>query len=321
MSTAGRRGEASTDDVRTETDPLVRSTLGAQQLLTAPIIVAVDGSRASSAALRVTAALAERDGAPIEAVLLEGMGPSGDMTLSAEALRNEPIPDSTRLGRVRRQLCAILERSNWKLHVDVGSFGTTISNLARTSGASLIVVGLGRRHRASYSLGGGAAGRVVQSSPVPVLAVAATARGLPRTAIVATDFSPTSIAAARAARELLAAPGTLYLVHVQPPAAEDSIASAENESWNAVYDEGGALQLERLASELALGDIKVVPKLAKGPLVETLVQTVSDLGAGLIACGSDNLNAFERLLVGYPPLELLRRADCSVLIAPYEATR
>lgn len=297
-----------------ETDPLVRSSVGVEQPLTSPVVVAVDGSRASCAALRVTAALAQRDCAPVEAVLLEGILPSGGATLCAETLRQESVPEFTRLARVRRQLCAILETNAWNLHVEFGSFGPRITHLARATGASLIVLGLRRHRPARRLLGSGAVARVLQSAQIPVLAVPATARELPHVAVAAVDFSPASLRAARAARDLLARPGTLHLVHVRP-ALSDGIG--EIEGWNAVYSEGVALELDRLVSELALDGVSIVPELATGPLTDTLVQMIRDVNAELIACGTHSLNVFDRLLVGTTPLELLRRAECSVLVAPH----
>jgi hypothetical protein len=89
----------------------------------APILVAVDGSRAAGAALRIARLLADRDGAHVEAVLLEGIAPSGSASLSAEEVRQSLVPDATRLGRVRRQLCDALEATTWNLHIELGSFG------------------------------------------------------------------------------------------------------------------------------------------------------------------------------------------------------
>jgi nucleotide-binding universal stress UspA family protein len=145
------------------------------------------------------------------------------------------------------------------------------------------------------------------------LAVPATARELPHDAVAAIDFSAASLRAARAARDILARPSTLHLVHVCHPPAEDS---GEIAGLSAVYAEGVALQLERLVSELALEEVKVVSRVETGPLTQKLLEVVHEVNAGLIACGTTSLNAIERVLLGHVPLELLRRAECSVLIAP-----
>ena len=308
-----RRSAAARDREFENADPLRRSSVGVQQSLTVPIILALDGSRASEAALRVTAALAARDHAPVEALLVEGAAPAGSMSLRAEAVREAPMSESTRFSRVRQQLCEALETSAWNLHVQVGSFGPVVANLARDTGASLIVLGLRRHRRARRLLGSGAVARVLQSAQIPVLAVPATARELPHAAVAAIDFSPASLRAAREARDLLTRPGTLHLVHVRPAATEDL---NEIEGWSAVYSEGVSVQLERLGSELTLEGVEIVPRMAKGPLIHTLLEVARDVDAELIACGTTTLEAFEQVLVGATAIELARRAEYSILIAP-----
>jgi nucleotide-binding universal stress UspA family protein len=300
-----------------ETDPLARSAVGVERRSTAPIVVAVDGSRAAGAALRVAAALADRDRAPVEAVLLEGIAPSGSgMSLCADVLRQASLAENTRLGRVRRQLCAILETHAWNLHVEFGSFGPAVTNVARSTDAWLIVLGLTRQRPARRLLGSGAVARVLQSAQIPVLAVAATARELPHVAVAAIDFSPASLRAARVARDLLARPGTLHLVHVRAARAE---RASEIEGWGAVAEAGVSLKLEELASELAADGVSVVAKLASGALIGALLGATRDVSAELIACGAHSVSAIDRFLVGHVPLELLQRVECSMLLAPSAA--
>ena len=315
MSTAaGAEQAAVTNLARKPIDPLARSTVGVEQPVTAPIIVAVDGTRASGAALRIAAALADRDHVPVEAILLEGVAPAGTgMSLSADALRQARLPESTRLARVRRQLCGILETHGWNLHVELGFFGPAVTKLARTSGASLIVMGLTRHRRWQQSLGASAVSRVLKSADIPVLAVAPTARELPQVAVAAVDFSVASLRAARAARDLLARPATLYLLHVRPPSSE---GSSQADSWDTITEEGVALELRELASELTADGVKVVPWLAGEPLIETLLTAATDVSADLIACGTRSVGTLERFFVGHVPLELLQRTECSMLIAP-----
>jgi nucleotide-binding universal stress UspA family protein len=285
-----------------EIDPLGRSAMGVEQLSIPPLIVAVDGGEASVAALRVAAELADRDGTPVEAVLREGVAPAGSgVSLCASALREAPMSDRTRMGRVRRQLCAILETHPWSLHVEFGSFGPTVTDLARSTAARLIVMGLNRHRPARRLLGKGAVARVLPSAPVPVLAVAAV------------DFSPASVCAAIVARDLLAQPGTLQLVYVHPDGA---LASSELEGTAAILGAGISPRLKELAADLAVDGVTVDTRLTSGDVVERLLIIAREKGAELVACGVHGTNAVHKLPVSHTPLALLRRAECSILIAP-----
>jgi nucleotide-binding universal stress UspA family protein len=297
------------------TDPLARTTIGTDRALIEPLVVATDGSRAATAALRVASMLAGRQGRRIEAVIVEETFPTGPegVAISAETLRRERVPDDTRLGRVRRQLCAVLEANSWNLHVEFGRVGPVIASTARRYRAPLIIMGLSRHHPARRLLGGEAVVRVLRSAPVPVLAVAATTRGLPSVVVLGMDFSVASVRAAAEACALVQRPATLHLVHVRP---ESRIPLSDIAGWDDVYDAGVRAQLEKLCTELSGDGITAVGRVESGNISETLLRVASEVNAGLIACGTDSLSTLERLILGRVPTQLLRNAECSVLVAP-----
>ena len=295
-------------------DPLLRSAVDIDRQIAQPILVATDGGRAAGAALRVAAALAARDGRMVEAIVVDGALPSvPGVCIGAEALRLETVPESTRLGRVRQQLCTILGEDSWKLHVEFGRLGPTIARVARDSRASLILMGLSRDGLARRLLGNGAVARVLQSAQTAVLAVPATARALPHAAVAAIDFSPASVQAAREARDLLDRPGTLHLLNVRPA---DAGTVSEIAGSDAIYEAGVTMKLEQLAGELTTEGVRVVPRLESGTLIETLLRVASDVHAEVIACGARNPNVIERHLLGQVPIQLMLAGACSVLIAP-----
>jgi nucleotide-binding universal stress UspA family protein len=309
-----------TSTARTElVDPLGRSTVGAEREVRSPILVATDGSRASGAALRIAAALAARQGRRIEAVVVEETFPitRDGVSIGAETLRQERLPDATQLGRVRRQLCAILEADTWNLHVEFGRVGPTIAELARVHRSPLIVMGLSRHHPARRLLGSETAVRVLRSAKVPVLAVASTARELPHVAVIAVDFSMASVVAAKAARDLLARPATLHLIHVRPTLRT---AVADIEGWDEIYDAGVTAKLDKLARDVSGNGVIAYGRIVSGKIAESLLRIAGDVRAGLIACGTDSLNTLERLILGRIPAQLLRGAECSVLVAPCART-
>jgi hypothetical protein len=108
---------------------------------------------------------------------------------------------------------------------------------------------------------------------MPVLAISATARALPYVAVAAIDFSPARLRSARVARDLLARPGTVHLVHARHTPARNA---AKAEGWDAKYGEGARVESERLASELAYDGARRLVLLAP-PLIGTLERST---GAG-----------------------------------------
>jgi nucleotide-binding universal stress UspA family protein len=293
--------------------------MGAEQPVARPILVATDGGRTSAAALRVARALAARDGIHIEAVVVEErFPPMPGACISADALRLEGVPESTRLGRVRAQLCSVLEGNSWKLRVEFGRIGPTIGRAARASRASLILMGMTRDSLARRLLGSSAIARVLQSAQIPVLAVPATARELPHAAVAAIDFSPASLRAAHEACNLLARPGTLHLVHVRPAKGE---RVSDIWGWDEIYGAGASVKLQDLGSELAESGVTVLPQVETGEVIGTLSRVASEAGAEVVACGARNPNAIERRLLGHVPLQLVLSAECSVLIAPCAPSR
>ena len=296
-------------------DPLARTAIGAERAIAEPLVVATDGSRASAAALRIASLLAARQGRRIEAVIVEETFPTGPegVAIAGETLRREHVPDDTRLGRVRRQLCALLEADTWNLRVEFGRAGATIASTARRCRAPLIVMGLSRHHPARRLLGSETVVRVLRSADVPVLAVAATTRGLPRVAVIGMDFSMASIKAVKETCALVERPATLHLVHVRP-AARAPIADIGG--WDDAYDAGVHAQLEKLSAEFSRDGITAIGRIESGNVSESLLRVAREVDAGLIACGTDSQTTLERLILGRIPTQLLRNSECSVLVAP-----
>lgn len=279
-----------------------------------PLLVATNGSMASAAALRIAAAIARRDGRPIQAAFVEEtMASVPSVTITGAALLQERVPESTRLGRVRQQLCTILGQRAWTLRVAFGRLGPTLARAAREAKASLLITGLTREGLARRLLGSGTVARVLQASGTPVLAVPATARMLPRTIVAAIDFSPASLRAARVARDLLERPGTLHLVNVRPAGGERTIGIV---GWNAIYDAGAKTKLEELADELSGDGITIRSHIATGDVVDALLGVALEEQADAIACGDKNPSSSERQLLGATPSQLLLIGDHAVLIAP-----
>lgn len=293
-------------------DPLGRGE-PSPRIVTDRLLVPVDGSRSSLAALRIAAALAHRDGSRIEALAVEPpmTADVSGVSLGAESLRGEPARFGTRIERVRRQLCTCLPGSDWTLHVEFGRVAPTIARMAQELEAREIVIGLSGHAPSRRLFVEPLAGRVLRYSDVPVFAVEARTRALPRRAVVGVDFGTTSTRAALAALRLLEAPGELVLVHVRP---EDLADIDELETELTVYEAGVRESLARLARELARDGITTTTRIATGRVAEVLLDTAQRSDAQLIAVGSHGVRFIQRVLVGSVPLQLLHAADRSVLV-------
>ena len=122
---------------------------------------------------------------------------------------------------------------------------------------------------------------------------------------------------AKAARDLLARPATLHLIHVRPTLRT---AVADIEGWDEIYDAGVTAKLDKLARDVSGNGVIAYGRIVSGKIAESLLRIAGDVRAGLIACGTDSLNTLERLILGRIPAQLLRGAECSVLVAPCART-
>jgi nucleotide-binding universal stress UspA family protein len=133
-------------------------------------------------------------------------------------------------------------------------------------------------------------------------------------AIVAVDFSPASQRAARFAIEMLADGGRLTLVHVK------SAVNLSEESagwWEDAYERRTTDLFRRFAASLRPErGITIATRMLHGDVAQMLPAFAHEQGAGLIACGGRRHSFIERMLLGSVSTELIRRADCTVVVLP-----
>jgi nucleotide-binding universal stress UspA family protein len=188
-----------------------------------------------------------------------------------------------------------------------------IGEAARECGAPMIVVGTGRQD------GGFAqselAMRIVSTAERPVLVVPSDAA--PTTvdvAVVAVDFSPASVRAAREAMSLLSFGGRLILVHVRTAV---SLKQDTAEWWDGLYARRCADLLAEFRRQLRpTAGVTVETRFLRGEAAGTVAAFAAGCGAGLIACGRKRHSALERALKGGVSSRLLVHATCPVLVVP-----
>ncbi|MDO8501832.1 MAG: universal stress protein [Gemmatimonadaceae bacterium] len=280
------------------------------------VVVGVDGSPESIAALNSASPIGKARHCPVHVVSVIPPFPSYHLDPGVDASREnvEQLRVQLRDSAIADLLKAADVGTEWSREVVLGRPARMITMAAEKRGASLIVIGRRRHGLMDRILGGETTLQVMRLSSVPVLAVAGEMDTV-RTVVVATDFSPSSVRAARVALDMMGRSGMLYLVFVEPPVP--------------LYPEGFAMPDEvrypgdvvvwfrRMIEVLkAPPEIIVEPVVLNGKPVQAVVEFAERVGADMIAAGTHGHNRMERFLLGSVSTGLVRNADCAVLVAP-----
>lgn len=280
------------------------------------VLLASHGGDSANGAVRVAPLVAERLGVelavaaaipPVPAIdygygIAFAAGDGVDAELE-ERLRDDVAQQFLRVGAAARDVSI--------LH---GAPAIELAAAARMSQASILVVGLGPHQAIDRALGGETALQLVQVASTPVLAVPAAAASLPRVAVAAIDFTPSSVWAARTAATLLARGDSLHLVHVRPhgdhgganaPRGRPSGPSASPEA-----------ALARVAARLERPDLEIDCVILEGAPARTLLDHGKTAHADMIALGSHGYGQWKRLTIGSVASKVLRLASTFVLVQP-----
>jgi nucleotide-binding universal stress UspA family protein len=132
--------------------------------------------------------------------------------------------------------------------------------------------------------------------------------------VAAIDFSPSSLAAARAALPLLGEGATLHLVHVGPLAGQHDVRA---HPIGEAYGQALTGRLERAVAALAAPPtVAVRPVALAGLPVERVLEYAESVGADLVAAGRQGHGFWEHLFVGRVTTGLVRGAHVPVLVTP-----
>jgi len=305
MTTATERG------YQPETDE--QTTLG-------PIVAATDGTDSAAPALQAAAALSRHSGADVVVLsVLEGL----PMIAADYGMIIPPIDsdDSRRKGllqRVREQVSHLgREAREWKIELREGDPAATIARTAAELKARLIVVGIGHHELLDRLFGGETALHALRLARTPVLAVPPKFREVPRRIVVATDFSGTSVKAARKALQLIDTATVVYLVHVAPRLELQPEAFA---AWMQMFGEGVGPAFDRVKAELGLSESVTVETVAlNGKPSREILDFAKSTQVDLIVTGSRGAGLVDRILVGSTATGIMRGAQCGVLAVPVGA--
>ena len=204
-------------------------------------------------------------------------------------------------------------RRPWPVRVALGTPANAILDAAR--GADLVIMGLRRERLIERIIHDATTPHVVRESAVPVLAVTPDLGGMPRTVVVAVDFSPESNAAARLACTLFTGCARLVLVHIESDF--DAAIANLDEITRMVREDGWAGAFQRLLDTLPLpAGAKMETVVVRGTVPKTLIAFAKRRGADVLVVARQRHDLAERVLVGTVTAGLVRRAPCSLLITP-----
>jgi len=237
------------------------------------------------------------------------------------------LPHEFLEGRRSDMLSAALEQvrynvadtSKWSVDALSGPAAPTIAETADETGASLIIMGLGKHDLYERVFGSETALRVMQQSQVPVLAVPQNWIGIPRTLLVAVDFGPASLRAARTAVRIVAPGGTICFAHVAP---EIGLPENDGDDLATIYQANLDEELDRFIAAVEVPDSVTVTRTALyGDPARTLLNRARHQGVDMIVAGTHGLNALARLFVGSVASKLVRGAQCALLVAAAATVR
>jgi nucleotide-binding universal stress UspA family protein len=287
--------------------------------MTAPdtILLATHGLPEAAGAVRTAARLASATGMHVQVIaVLEPppivAGPYGF------AVPVQPVWEERSdvlFARVQNQIQELVgPEVRWPIEVISGDPSSVISREAEMRDAAIIVLGLGQHHLVDRALGGETALRVLGAAHTPVLAVPEGQVHLPRRALVAVDFSDTSLAAAQQAIALLPGLTHMELLHVAP---RWDLEPSTFAVWRSAYEQGVAPAFARVIRKLrAPRELTINTAVRDGKVTRQLLDAVNESGADVIVLGSRGLGFIDRLLVGSTATSIIRSAQCAIFALP-----
>ena len=281
-----------------------------------PIVVATDGSPGAAGALRAAMELSSIDGAEVLAVAVTAPTPViiGDYGIAMPPLDNVEVRSRALQRDVSAQIAEVLGSDhNWRIVTHEGDPASVIARFARDSGARVIVAGLGHHDLMARIMGDEFALQLLRLSRLPLLAVPADFRYLPKRVAIACDFGDGSLQAARAALELFPAMTMLYVVHVAP--SLDVQPEVLMSGITSTADLGPAFEKFIDALGVPRG-IAVESITLNGKPSRALLDFVQSAHLDAVVTGSRGGGFLDRIMVGSTATSLIRGAQCSVLGVP-----
>lgn len=287
-----------------------------------PVLLATLGGTESDGAARLAWELAGRTcgdvqvltalepAAPVDVRFTVMPPPAGELLAAQRDAQLAAVRDQ--LGRMAHDGC------DWPVAAVDGPADEAIARVAMEEDARVIVLGRGRHGVVGRLAGGETVLRLLRRTEVPVYAAAPDVAGLARRVVVALDFSPYSVHAARVALDLVAPDASVTLAHVWPgvPAVAPALTG-----WEHAYERALPELFERVRGEIGAAEglqVETVTLSGRSP-GRAVVGFALAAGADLVVSATHGHGFLARLVLGSVATELLRGAPCSFLCVPGSA--
>lgn len=298
-------------DVFARFDPLV-SPRG-------PVVVASDGTASADSAFPLAQSLADVLRAPVQVV--SALRPAAMPAFAADGVPFPVAPTDEMLASrdqlIHTQMARVVPTAQtWSVVVRAGDPIREILNVAEAADARVIVTGRGRHSWLERMFSGESVMRLLQVGDIPVFAVETSLTALPRTVVIATDFSVYSIYAAQVALDFIAPDAHVHLVHVAPLLTDNgptlgAFASEYHLSANASF--------RKVLEQLERPGLRFETHVLEGNTAPQLIDFATNLEADLVVTGAHGYGFARRMVLGSVATSLVRGVRSSVLCIPGSA--
>lgn len=277
----------------------------------APVILAMKPFTGTPGPLAVAQWLAVREARPLRLIcVMDPFEGSADESVILPPRYVEEDRDwiAQRINRALHQSpYALLET---QVEVVDGSVPGTLERLAHEDSGALLVMGRGREG----GLRGPLAQQVLRTARIPLLIVPSDVEARPlKRAIVAIDFTDSSIRAASHVLPLMARDGRVTLCHVRPHPDATGSSSDSTETYNAQC----AAAFGRIIRALPLPPgVSVDTVVLEGGVANRIDEVVTARQADILVCGRRSPQAAPELLLGSVSARLVQHARIPVLVSP-----
>ena len=293
----------------------VLSEADLRQLREGPILVACDGDRSSLPALEAAHELSKRTKAPVRVIAVLEASPMFVYEYGAIAALPELMAGAREqlLIHVKELVMEVAgSGAEWTIDVRDGDAATEIVRAASDARARLLILGVRHRGIADRLFARETSLSILRGCRTPVLVVPEGYGSEPTRMLVATDFSPSSVFAARMALEVFNTVTHVSIAHVSPLAAP---VPSHFAPWVPTMSQDVDRGFERMTAELgAPPQVTIEYVRLEGRPSTEIIEYSRSHDVDLIVTGSRGAGFLDRLLMGSTSRGLVRGVPCAVLV-------